>query len=125
MIHEEVQNAARRVLSAVRVIPSVRPLSSAQTPDTDGSKNLLTRGPASYLKVEVLREGERVVAVRLPAARTADLVDLIPPQALAGIRARGIDLEGIIAQACAQGLRPGPLFDLELGKKHYRVWLAD
>lgn len=124
MVLEDFQGAARRALTVARLIPSVRRLGPGETPDTEATKNSLTGQPAAYLKVEVLRDGQRVVAVRLPAERTPDLIDLIPPQALQGIRARNIDLEGIVARACAQGLRPGPLFDLELGEKRYRVWLA-
>lgn len=108
-----------------RVVPSAvqeeaRGLELPPSPDGDP---VAFADMARYLKVEITEGGSRVVAITLPAGQTAVLEELMPEETLARIQEGGIDLEGIKARACAQGLQPQALFDFEHGARRYRVWL--
>lgn len=75
------------------------------------------------LKVEVVRNGERVVFLTFPAAAVAHLVDLVPSDLQARVVRHGISLAGIAADAVARGGPAGPLFALDEDGTRVRVWL--
>lgn len=75
------------------------------------------------LRVEVVRDGERVVQVRFGASAVATLADLVPTDLAARLAARGLDLEAIAADAVARGGPAGDLVALDDGTTRVRVWL--
>jgi hypothetical protein len=71
-----------------------------------------------------VQEGEReVVSVRLPAATIGWIETLMPKHVLAKIEERDIDLTEIKRIAKERNLESQELFQLESGKRSYRVWL--
>ena len=71
-----------------------------------------------------VQEGEReVVSVRLPAATIGWIETLMPKHVLAKIEERDIDLGKIKRIAKERDLESQELFQLESGKRSYRVWL--
>ena len=75
------------------------------------------------LKVEVVRNGERVVFLTFPAGAVAHLADLVPSDLQARVVRHGISLAGIAADAVDRGGPPGPLFALDEDGTQVRVWL--
>lgn len=81
------------------------------------------RSLARYLKVQVLEGGRQVVAVTFPASQTAVLEEIVPDETRDRIEAAGLDLLEIKRRACARGLCPQSLFEVQQGDRRYRVWL--
>jgi hypothetical protein len=79
---------------------------------------------ASQLRVTVVRDGEERVNVALPARSARWLVDLIPADVVAQIRAEAIPLEAI-QQELAETARlvPRRIFALDDGARAVQVWL--
>ena len=78
---------------------------------------------AKHLCIRVVRGGETRVEVSLPR-RTVDWLEtLIPPETMASIQRRGIDLPAIKSGVQARGYAPGPVFSMEEGDKRVEVWL--
>ncbi len=79
---------------------------------------------ARSLRVTVDRDGERKVDVELPSRSARWLIDLIPAEVVARIRAEGIPLDDMQAElARATRLAPGELFTLRETTRSVRVWL--
>ena len=59
----------------------------------------------------------------MPGDAVERLDDLIDPDVLERIAARGVDLDSLVGNARANGFAPQPLFELEDGLRRYAVWL--
>lgn len=69
-------------------------------------------------------EGEKqIVSVKLPSAAIGWMETLMPKHVLSKINQRGIDLAAIKKQAKERGLVSQQLFEMDSGKRTYRVWL--
>ena len=80
-------------------------------------------GLAKFLKVLVTENGRQVVAVTMPGEQVSHIEDIIPKDVALKVAESGIDLRAIGRGACDNGLQPQPLFELDTGKRKYRVWL--
>lgn len=78
---------------------------------------------ALHLRVRVSAGGKTRADLTFPAAATANLSHLVPPDVAGQLAARGIDPAGVAERAVAAGFPAGELFALETGEKSVRVWL--
>ena len=78
---------------------------------------------ARYLKVRVTEKGRQVVAVTMPAEQASQLKSIVPEDVALKIGDLGVDIDAIARRACDSGLVPQALFALDVGERHYRVWL--
>lgn len=104
-----------------------------ELPPPDASAPVAARGPAAdapgpalaseTLRVEVVRNGERVVQVSFGAGAVASLAELVPADLATRLADRGIDLDAIAADAVARGGPAGTLVAFDDGTTRVRVWL--
>lgn len=104
--------ADTRVQSPSPTLVMRQPMSGACTPMT-----------AATLRLRVVRGGEQTVQLSFAATAAGNLPDLIPQELAGRLRARGIDLRQLAADAVAGGFRPSDLFTLEEADRTVRVWL--
>ena len=79
---------------------------------------------ATLLCVKVTEDGEKRVAIKMPAEAVIDLEQLIPEEVMQRIKASGkIDFQQINDSIRTYGIIPQRLFVFEDGKKIYKVWL--
>lgn len=112
----------RRELDA---IPPPEPAAAAARPPASAA-DAIAPGPAlqsETLRVEVVRDGERVVQVTFAAGAVASLADLVPADLVARLAGRGLDLGAIAADVMARGGPAGDLVALDDGATRVRVWL--
>ncbi|MFM2092296.1 MAG: ubiquinone biosynthesis monooxygenase [Planctomycetota bacterium] len=81
-------------------------------------------GLARELRVRVVRDGVETVRIALPAACIHELGSLLGDDLHRGLAARGIDPAAIAGRAIRAGLRPGPLFTDDDGRRAVAVELA-
>ncbi|MES3032631.1 MAG: hypothetical protein V4813_01390 [Gemmatimonadota bacterium] len=80
--------------------------------------------PAKNLMVRVVRDGEERVRVALPSKSARWLIELIPADVVAKIKAEEIPLEAITDDLNRQEvLYPRPIFSLEEEHRQVTVWL--
>jgi hypothetical protein len=80
--------------------------------------------PARNLMVRVVRDGEERVRVALPSKSARWLIELIPADVVAKIKAEAIPLEEITADLNRQEvLFPRPIFSLADEHRQVTVWL--
>lgn len=81
-------------------------------------------GPARNLMVLVVRDGEERVRVALPSRSARWLIELIPKDVVAKIRAENIPLDAIAAELNQQSeLLPREIFSLSEPDRQVTVWL--
>ncbi len=80
--------------------------------------------PAKHLMVRVVRDGEERVRVALPARSAKWLIELIPADVVAKIRAEDIPLDAMMHDLNqADELFPHPIFSLNEEHRQIEVWL--
>ncbi len=80
--------------------------------------------PAKNLMVRVVRDGEERVRVALPSRSAKWLIELIPSDVVAKIKAEQIPLEAITEDLNQQPvLYPRPIFSLNDEHRQVTVWL--
>jgi hypothetical protein len=80
--------------------------------------------PAKNLMVRVVRDGEERVRVALPSRSAKWLIELIPADVIAKIKAEQIPLEAITEDLNQQPvLYPRPIFSLDEEHRQVTVWL--
>lgn len=80
---------------------------------------------AQKLHINVIKHGEKLVNVTLPAEMALDLKSLIPEDVLYSMQMHAsIDLESIQQRIVKSKLAPQQVFDFDQDKKNYSVWLA-
>ncbi len=80
--------------------------------------------PASNLMVRVVRDGEQRVMVSLPSKSARWLIELIPADVVAKIRAEAIPLDAITEELNQTAvLYPRPIFSLTEAHRQVDVWL--
>jgi hypothetical protein len=78
---------------------------------------------ATWIKVEVVRDGVTTARVALPAERAFALEELLPEAARVGAEQRGVDVSAVTAELRRDGLTPRELFQAVDGAARWRVWL--
>jgi len=78
---------------------------------------------AKYLKVLVTEGKTQVVALSLPASTVPNLRNTMPENVLDDLKNKRIDIDEIIRKACVNGIGPQKLFQMDSGKRNYKVWL--
>jgi hypothetical protein len=61
--------------------------------------------------------------LELPAAAIENLPDLVPDDVAQKILAQGMNLRQIADEILARRAPQGPVFEMNQGTRHYRVWL--
>ena len=80
--------------------------------------------PAQHLRVTVDKNRDRVVDVALPAHSARWLIDLIPDDVIAKIRAEGVPLDDIQKELSQRAeLMPQKIFKLTEPERSVEVWL--
>ncbi len=79
---------------------------------------------AAELRVTVAKKGETIVDVSLPARSARWLLEVIPDEVIAKIRAEGILIDTIQADLAANpSLVPQAIFTLDEPERKVKVWL--
>jgi hypothetical protein len=80
--------------------------------------------PAQHLMVTVVKNGEQVVKVSLPARSARRLIDLMPDDVIAKVRAEAVPLDDMMAELQGpDALVPRPIFQLVEPHREVSVWL--
>ena len=104
-------------------IARARAFEPAPPSEADGRRVRSFDTIAKFLNVRVTENGAQVVRVTMPATQIVYLEDLIPEDVLEKVAESGIDVREIREQACAAGVAPRELFNVQNGSRDYRVWL--
>ena len=78
---------------------------------------------SKHLRVNVTEGQDTVVSLELPAAAIENLPDLVPDDVAQKILAQGMNLRQIADEILARRAPQGPVFEMNQGTRHYRVWL--
>lgn len=80
--------------------------------------------PAQHLVVRVVRDGDERMRVALPARGARRLLDLIPDDVLAKIRAEDIPIDAMVEDLrTEETLMPRRIFELREDHREVEVWL--
>lgn len=82
-----------------------------------------TPGAARWLRILVESEGQEPFRCSLPARDALSLATMTPADVRQALERSGVRLEEIERQLQGDGLRPRELFDVEVDRKRYRLWL--
>jgi predicted unusual protein kinase regulating ubiquinone biosynthesis (AarF/ABC1/UbiB family) len=119
VVYARALDAAVDWRAELHAVPAPAAAASSATPLPEESSTMAS----DALKVEVVRDGQRVVAITFPAGAVAHLADLVPSDLHEKVRHRGISLEALARDAVARGCPPGDLVALDDAGTRVRVWL--